>query len=205
MRAHNPNWKATPELACENCGREFLAHEHEPGRVQRFCSRSCYLAHVKEINAFATELLTNLRKEPSFIHKMIVGQHRKPTTPERKLGKILSDNFPGEWKYTGDGSLTVGDYWPDFTNCDGKKNIIELFGNYWHSDEKIKGDWRRSELGKIMTYNSFGFRCLVIWEHQLTELPEETIVNMISKFNKEPNNATNIKGVRRKIRATKTI
>lgn len=203
MREHNPSWKNTPELVCQNCGRRFLAYSREPGRIQRFCSRPCYLAHVKKINAFATELLTNQRREPSFVHKMIVGQNRKPTIPERKLDKILSNNFPGEWKYTGDGSLTVGNYWPDFSNCNGEKNIIELFGDYWHSDEKIKDDWRRSELGKIMTYNSFGFRCLVIWEHELNELPEETIVERIRKFNKEPNDATKIKRVRRKIRATK--
>ena len=94
------------------------------------------------------------------------GLGQQPNSAERRLQATLDCHFPGSWKYTGDGSFIIEGYRPDFTNINGKKEIIELFGDYWHSAKKIK-KWSESELGKIMAYNSFGYRCLVIWEYEL--------------------------------------
>lgn len=183
MRERNACWKGTPELKCENCGKPFLAYSREAGRIQRFCSRSCYLAHANKINSL-------LWKDPNFVHKMMVSQRRKPTLPERKLAQILNKYFPNQWKYTGNGSLCIEGYCPDFTNCDGRKDLIEVFGDYWHSPERLGDDWRRSELGRIMAYNSLGYRCLVIWQHELKELSEEQIIDRIHIFQKEVKNGT---------------
>jgi len=116
---------------------------------------------------------------------MIKGQNRRPTVPEKKLAEILNKHFPNEWKYTGDGSFSIESYWPDFTNCNGRKEVIEVFGDYWHSPVRIGSDWRRSELGRIMAFNSFGYRCLIIWQHELKELTEKAIVEKIYRFQKE--------------------
>lgn len=107
----------------------------------------------------------------------------KPTKPERQLETILNKHFP-QYKYNGDGRLgvTLGGLTPDFVNIDGKKDLIEVFGDYYHSPEVTGGDWRRSELGKVMVYNSLGWRCLVIWQHDLKELTEEQVVNKIKSF-----------------------
>lgn len=189
MREANPSWKGSGiEVQCENCGKVFLSFSREPGRRQRFCSRLCYLAHAEEINAFGKEILANLRKDQNFVHKMVLAQQRKPTNPEKKLAEILNNYFPNEWKYTGDGSFSIKGYWPDFTNCNGRKEIIEVFGDYWHSPEVIGDDWRKSELGKIMSYNSFGYSCLIIWQHELEELPEEAVVAKIHQFQKAGKN-----------------
>lgn len=46
----------------------------------------------------------------------------------------------------------------------------ELFGNYFHSGKRLKpNDWRRTELGRIMAFNSVGWQCLVIWESELSD------------------------------------
>lgn len=115
---------------------------------------------------------------PETIRK-IMG-HIQPNKPERKIMDILTNNFPGEWKYTGDGSHTIGSFPVDFTNINGKKAVIELFGDYWHNRANMK--WHQSELGRIMVCNSLGFRCLVIWEHELKE--EKQVIDKIKQFSR---------------------
>lgn len=134
--------------------------------------------------------LRNLWQDPEFAMKMLIAFQRKPNKVERYLNTILNKHFP-QFKYNGDGSLgiTLGGLIPDFVNVNGKKQVIEVFGDYWHSPEIIEDDWRRGELGKIMVYNSLGWRCLVIWEHELKELTEQQIVNKVSNFSRRKDNA----------------
>lgn len=125
-------------------------------------------------------------QDPEYV-KMVLGSLNKPPTKlEKQLGAILDKHFP-EFKYNGDGRLgvTLGGLIPDFVNVNGKKQVIEVFGDYWHSPEIIGNNWRRSELGRIMIYNSVGWGCLVIWQHELKELTEEQILTKITKFEKE--------------------
>jgi len=66
---------------------------------------------------------------------------------------------------------------PDFVNCDGAKIVIEVFGNYWHG--KHARTWKETELGRIMAFNSFGFRCIILWENEINTLPEAIISERI--------------------------
>jgi hypothetical protein len=133
------------------------------------------------------KLISEIRKRdwqnPEFVRKVIEGQNRKPTRPERQLIEILNKHFP-QFEYNGDFSLgiTLGGLIPDFVNTNGKKEVIEVLGDYFHSPEVIGDDWRRSELGKLMIYNSLGYKCLSIWEHDLKEKTEGEIVNMVKAF-----------------------
>jgi len=95
--------------------------------------------------------------------------HRKqPTMPELFLGIYLERNFPGEKAYNGDGSQGVkfGRRIPDFTDRNGKKEVIEVLGGigYFHfleDEEKIKSH-----------YKKYGYDCIVVWEWDCY-LPEE--------------------------------
>lgn len=126
-----------------------------------------------------------LWQNPEFVKKMMLAFSKKPTKPERQLGAILDRYFP-EFKYNGDGRLgvTLGGLTPDFVNVNGKKHLIEVFGDYYHSPEVLGNKWKGSELGKIMIYNSVGWDCLVIWERELEKLTEEEIIDKISNFSK---------------------
>ena len=113
------------------------------------------------------------------IHKIFKANQAKPNKQEIKLQAILNNYFPSEWKFVGDGQLIIGGLCPDFTNINGRKCLIELFGDYWHSAKVIK-NWTRTEIGRIMYYNSYGYKCLIIWEHELRN--EEAVVEKIKQW-----------------------
>ncbi len=93
---------------------------------------------------------------------IVKGNKIQPNIPELKVNAILDELYPGEWKYTGDGEIVMGGRNPDFTNIDGQKEIIEVFGDYWH-----RGQESQETIGH---YKEYGFRCLVIWEAELNDI-----------------------------------
>ncbi len=96
---------------------------------------------------------------PEHVRKVIASNHWRPTKPEKYLGEILERLYPNEYKYTGDGNVILGSKIPDFTNVNGKKQVIELYGDYWHRNDNIHVDINR--------YKEYGYSCLIIWEHEL--------------------------------------
>ena len=97
---------------------------------------------------------------------------------------MINKACPDEYKYVGDGLVILGGLCPDFININGKKKVIEGYGNYWHGVE-VAQTWNRTELGRIMTYNSIGFDCLIIWQSEIVDTSEEELISRIIKFNKE--------------------
>ena len=96
----------------------------------------------------------------------------KPNKTEAKLLALLNKHFPNQYKYTGDGSLCIDKLTPDFANCDGRKEVIELYGDHWHRGENPQD--------KIDRYAKFGFRCLVLWERELKD--EERVLSKLEGF-----------------------
>ncbi len=98
------------------------------------------------------------------IQKILLGNSLKPNLLEIKFDKFLQENFPNEWKYVGDGQFILSGKCPDFININGKKIIIELFGNYWHKSEdpKIRKD----------IFGRYGYKTLIIWENEFYKNPD---------------------------------
>jgi len=104
---------------------------------------------------------------------------RKPTKPEQKLIDLIKKrNLP--FKYVGDGSVIFYGMNPDFIECNGEKKIIEVFGDYWHSERA--DNWKDTEWGKKAVYSQLGYDCLVIWEHEIKNTAEDEIVERIKTF-----------------------
>ncbi|GAG00774.1 unnamed protein product, partial [marine sediment metagenome] len=106
-----------------------------------------------------------LWKDPEYVRKQMRANQVRPNGVELFLDFILQNNFPDEWKYVGDGEVIIEGLCPDFINCNGKKKIIELFGDYWHNRKNIK--WHQTERGRKEVFKNIGFDTLVIWEHEL--------------------------------------
>lgn len=106
------------------------------------------------------------------------GQKRKPNNPECAVLDVLDRYFPTQWRYTGDGSVILGGLNPDFLNVNGRKLIIEVFGDYWHT-KKVRR-YHETEQGRVEAYRKYGFDTLVIWERETK--CEGTILKKVKGF-----------------------
>jgi G:T-mismatch repair DNA endonuclease (very short patch repair protein) len=99
-----------------------------------------------------------------------------PNYPESYLLAIIQ-NHNLHYQYTGDWRYFIGNHNPDFISTNDTNVVIEFFGEYWHppDDEEIY----------IKHYAQYGFKCIIIWEHELQELSELEIVKKIKEFTKE--------------------
>ena len=160
-KAHRVFWQSHPRIhkICPVCHTAFsVPFSH--GR-QKYCSNQC----------------------KGIVQMMANGARKTPTIPEQKIIDIVSKHFP-DFKYNGNGELAVvlGGMIPDFINTNGRKQVIEVFGDYYHG--KICKNWKNSELGKRMAYNSLGFRCLVLWEHEIKSRTDDELIGIIGKFSR---------------------
>jgi len=98
-------------------------------------------------------------------------KNARPNKPEKEVIGILK-SLSSDIKYVGDGK-----YWipgirmnPDFINED-KKQIIEVFGCFWHCCKKCghqnRDNQRRKDASRITEFRKLGYLVLVIWEHEL--------------------------------------
>ena len=117
-------------------------------------------------------------KDPEYAKMMSEAQHREPNEPGLQLQSVLDKYFPGVWKFVGDGSFWIGGKNPDFMNVSSKKQVIEIFGYYWHDPSFLPSlfpNRLREEL--IAHYKRYGFDCLVLWEYDVYN--EEEVVERI--------------------------
>ena len=115
----------------------------------------------------------NMENKDEVIKRLIEASHAclRPNKTEQKLIHIISANdLP--FIYVGDGSFILGGKCPDFLNVNGKKQLIELYGEYWHKDDNPQD--------RIDFFQKYGFDCLIIWDYEIDD--EETIVNRIKTF-----------------------
>ncbi|HDZ13975.1 hypothetical protein LCGC14_0646700 [marine sediment metagenome] len=123
-------------------------------------------AHKRKIS----EAHKKLWQQPEYVKKKKKEWGIKPTKPEMMLFDLLNELYPNEWKYTGDFSFMINGKNPDFVNCNGKKLIIEMFGDYWHKGEDPKD--------RAKVFEPFGYETLVIWERELKD-PEKVISKIV--------------------------
>lgn len=122
-----------------------------------------------------------LYKNPDFLNKLQLGLKTKPNRVEKKLFSVLC-NITNSFKFVGDLSLWIGGKNPDFIDIKNKK-IIELFGDYWHS-ESVTGMKETDHIKeRTIHFEQYGYSCLIIWESELKCI--EQTENKIRIFIKE--------------------
>jgi len=95
---------------------------------------------------------------------------------EKQLNRLLQRILPKEYKYVGNGKVFIERFNPDFINVNGKKKIIELYGDYWHNIPQAK---IRNEL-RLKVYNKYGYNTLIIWESELQN--KRSLIKKIKDF-----------------------
>jgi len=117
-------------------------------------------------------------------HRNNVFNYKKtPNKPEKLLRKLLNEFLPSEYKFVGNNKIVIDTFNPDFVNCNGQKKIIELFGCYWHKCSQCGfGNERTLDKKRLGVYKKFGYKTLIVWEHELKNL--DKVKDKILKFNK---------------------
>ncbi len=111
------------------------------------------------------------------IKKLILGWRMKPNRIEKRFTDFINKSkLPFE--YVGDGKVVIGGKIPDFVSTNKKKQIIEIFGDYWH---KIKD--KTSSRKRIGHFRKFGYKTLILWESELQKTDwQKSILKKIQKF-----------------------
>jgi len=118
-----------------------------------------------------SDLSKSLWQDPNYAQKVWEAWKVKPNQAELQLQGLLDTYFPGKWKFVGDGQLIIGGRCPDFVNVNGKKEVIELFGTYWHPIFDVA---ERKE-----HYRQYGFKAAIIWEDEVGD--EHRLVKSLKK------------------------
>ena len=112
------------------------------------------------------------------VRSVLASVMARPTTPELRVQTILNTHFPGQWKYTGNGDVVIGGKNPDFVNVNGRKVVIEVFGDWWHGEKWTGRTCEQEETQRINHFAAYGFRCLILWEHEVAH--EDAVVARLS-------------------------
>lgn len=144
--------------------RQLISKHHADCRGE---NHPMYGKHqTEEVRQRLSKTVKKLWRDPGYVKRVtanrIEKQKIKPNKAERELEALLQSNFPNTWKYVGDGQVWFGRKCPDFININGKKQIIELFGAYWHSISDIAK--------RVEYFKQYGFTTLVIWDDELKDV-----------------------------------
>lgn len=128
----------------------------------KYCSHKC---HGKD-----PQQLKRLHSEEN-LQKAFAAMNVRPNHPEQKLIDLI-EKYKLPWKYVGDGQVMLGGKFPDFINTNGRKAVLEVFGDHWHDIFDIAR--------KTYHYQQYGFDCLIIWEDELKD--ESRLLDKLTNF-----------------------
>ena len=135
-------------------------------------------SHWKNIKLAQRKLWKNPIYRKRQIKLILEGINRSPNKPEKTLINLIKkNNLP--FHYVGNGKVIIEGFNPDFINNNGKKQIIEVNGDYWHNLPKmIKKDKK-----KMKIYRKYGYKTLIIWENELIgNFNQNRIIDKIKKL-----------------------
>lgn len=116
-----------------------------------------------------------LWKDELFQKKMRSVRNIRPNKLEIKFNDLLESLFPNEYQYVGDFKLWIDGKNPDFVNINGKKKLIELYGDYWHRDDNTQD--------RIDHFAKYGFETLIVWQSEFKDV--DVLKNKLTKFHEQ--------------------
>ncbi len=80
---------------------------------------------------------------------------------ERKIAVILDRLYPGEFRLN-NGEVAIGGKFPDFVGIK-RKILLEVFGSYWHGQERTGLTKSQAESRRKSHFAKFGWHTAIIW------------------------------------------
>ncbi len=138
------------------------------GKLWNSLSEENKKKHISKINSINS---VEAWKDPIYAAKCSNTFFQGINKPETYLLKLLNKIQPNTFKYCGDGTKWINRKNPDFIRTDGKKKqVVEMFGTYWHSEEKIGVNRETHEEQRKTYFEDVGYDCLILWEHELKSI-----------------------------------
>lgn len=113
--------------------------------------------------------------ESEYVRKQMLSRNIKPNKSELYLAELIESACPNEWAFVGDWQLVIAGKCPDFANINGKKQVIELYGDHWHEGENPQD--------RIDLFSQYGWQTLIIWQSELKQ--PDKVLKRIAKFTKQ--------------------
>lgn len=180
-------WRDNPEIKdyCVSCGQAGLeANRDKTSRLNSIrmkgvplsLSRKEALKQYYKDNPQSPEphrrLWANKEWRENTIRAILKASHQRPNSLEQKFIDLCVKNNLS-YKYVGSGEVIIAGLNPDFINTNSTKQVIEIYGEYWHHDD---GSLRTQKFAEI------GFECLIIWESEFDNT--DKIVEKVRSFTK---------------------
>ena len=165
-KGQKEDWKKNKKQRSENI-KKSLAGEEYRKKVSLRMIKNNPMHNRKNVE----RMMNSLKKAISV----------KPNKAELKLLSIFKQHKL-DYKYVGDYSLIIDGKNPDFVNIK-RKEIIDLFGRFWHSDDN---DWYNTKNDfeeRIMFFQKRDWKILIIWDDELND--PEAIVKKIATWRAE--------------------
>jgi len=171
---------------CANIGRALIDKKHSK---ERCVNKSIKTRKLWQDPVYREKHIKAAKKkwqDPTFREKQLEtifkGLNLKPTKPEKQFDKLLQELFPNEYRYVGDGTVLIGYKNPDFINVNGQKKLIEIYGDYWHGEQRTGRTKIEEENQRINHFIRYGYQTLIIWEYELEDIND--VVNKLKEFSR---------------------
>ena len=119
------------------------------------------------------------------INAFKAGKYSNKPNKQEKVIMGLLQKYNKDFKYVGNGSFWIENMNPDFINTNGKKQVVEFNGCWWHGCLSCfpnggAGGIRDNTQDRIERFKQYGFECIPIWGHELSNKKqiEEKIKNL---------------------------
>ncbi len=109
-----------------------------------------------------------LWKNPEYQAKIRKARSQKLNKLEAKFRDMFSETV----RFCGYGYPVVFDekvHYPDFVSVKDGRCVIEVFGNYWHGPSRTGMSNEAHESKVILGYARADYKCLVVWESELSD------------------------------------
>lgn len=134
----------------------------------------------KERSKKISKSIKKLYNNETYLKKLQKGLKAKPNKAEKVVMKILEKiGNHHNFTFVGDFTKWIDGRNPDFIDIKNYK-IIELFGDYWHSQELTGLSKIAHEDERKNHFKKFGYETLIIWESELKN--KNKVINKIFKF-----------------------
>ena len=166
----NPNWKAK---SVTDHTKDLIRKIHTGRKHSTKTKRQMSRTRIERKLSVGNR---NPMRREECVRKWIKSNNISPNKQELKLFGIIESIVPGKYAINTRGEVAIIDgAIPDFVSTTADKDVIELFGDYWHKgeDERIR----------IKRFDVFGYRTIVVWEKELADV--EKLKQKIIEFERK--------------------